>query len=203
MKIHCKKILSLLLAICMLLTLSPVTPVTAEETATATNETTLSTTEEITETDALADVPAIDLTADCAILNYVDEEVFEAGNHVLRLHDEETLSSYVFLNADGTKTVYYLDEAVKFVDSDGAIQEKDVTLALSGTAYTTTRNDISLSIPTNPTNGITLIWNGHAVRIIPQGGTLGETVLDGNSIRYTDYYGECMDLVYTPTLAGV
>ena len=201
MKIHCKKILSLLLAICMLLTLSPVTPVAAEETAT--NETTLSTTEEIIETDAMAAAPAMDLTADCAILNYVDEEVFAAGNHVLRLAEEETLSSYVFLNADGTKTVYYLDEAVKFVDSDGTIQEKDVTLALSGTAYTTTRNDISLSIPTNPANGITLIWNGHAVRIIPQGGTLSDIVLDGNSIRYTDYYGEGMDLVYTPTLTGV
>ena len=55
---------------------------------------------------------------DCKILDYVHEEVFEEGDHLGRMEEEETLSSYVFLNKDGTRTAYYLDEAVKFVDID-------------------------------------------------------------------------------------
>ena len=143
------------------------------------------------------------LSKDCKILNYVHAEVFGSANHVARLASEETLSSYVFLNADGTRTAYYLDEAVKFVDADGKVQEKDLMLVPTVGGYTTEKNDIGLSIPTNPASGVTLLWNNTAVRIIPQGGTVGETVVEDNTVRYVDYYGSGMDLVYTPTLSGL
>ena len=110
------------------------------------------------------------LSKDCKILNYVHAEVFGSANHVARLASEETLSSYVFLNADGTRTAYYLDEAVKFVDADGKVQEKDLMLVPTVGGYTTENNDIGLSIPTNPASGVTLLWNNTAVRIIPAPG---------------------------------
>jgi hypothetical protein len=143
------------------------------------------------------------LSEDCKILNYVHAEVFSSANHVARLTSEETLSSYVFLNEDGTRTAYFMDEAVKFVDANGIIQEKDLTLVPTVGGYTTEKNDIELTLPTDPSRGITLLWNNTAVRIIPQGGTLGEAVVEDNTVRYVDYYGNGADLVYTPTLSGL
>ena len=96
-----------------------------------------------------------------------------------------------------------MDEAVKFVDANGIIQEKDLTLVPTVGGYTTEKNDIELTLPTDPSSGITLIWNNTAVRIIPQGGTVGEAVVEDNTVRYVDYYGNGADLVYTPTLSGL
>lgn len=33
---------------------------------------------------------------ECRILDYVDKEVFEKGNHVAQIREEETLDTYVF-----------------------------------------------------------------------------------------------------------
>lgn len=185
-----KKLIALLLAIAMLLPLLPYYA-SAEEPAEA----------------APAQAPEITpepLEPNCRILNYVDESVFLAGNHVARLPAEESLSSYVFLNADGTRTVYYMDEAVKYVDSGGNILEKDVTLSAALDGYATTQNDLTLSLPADPATGIRINWNGHTVSILPQGGSLSHPqTLEGNSVKYPDYFGQGIDLVYTPTLSGL
>lgn len=187
-----KKLLSLLLAVSLLLSAAPIPPAAATEAPAAPSET------------VAAEQAAIHLDADCQILNYVDEEVFTAGNHVLRLPAEETLSSYAFLNADGTKTVYYMDEAVKFVDTDGTVQEKDIALTAAVGGYATTRNNISLTIPDDPSAGIRLAYGGHSVTLTPEGGTLSAPAERAeNSIRYLNYYGKGTALVYTPTLSGV
>jgi hypothetical protein len=127
-----KKSVALLLSLALLLTTMPcVSTAAAEEIAvTPTSQTLTETTEAHTLSTEQEEISVSALTADCGILSYVDEEVFESGNHVLRLPEEETLSTYVFLNSDGTKTVYYMDENVKFVDSDGNIHEKNLTLTL-------------------------------------------------------------------------
>lgn len=201
------KILAFLLALVMALTLVPSSAVAASEDNSTRSEST--TQPETTATDSLLEAAATEkpttaeLTANCEILNYVDLEVFEANNHVLRLKSEETSDTYVFLNENGTKTVYYLDDDVKFVDANGITQEKNLTLTSSVGGYATTKNNVGLSIPTNPTSGITINWNGKTVRLIPQGGTLGRTVMENNTVRYPDYYGEGTTLVYTPTLTGV
>ena len=185
-----KKLIALLLAIAMLVTLLPYYA-SAKETAEA--------------APALApEITPEPLEPDCRILNYVDEAVFLAGNHVARLPAEESLSSYVFLNADGTRTVYYMDEAVKYVDRAGNILEKDVTLAAAQNGYATTQNDLTLSLPADPATGIRMNWNGHTVSIRPQGGSLAQPqTLEGNSVKYPDYFGQGIDLVYTPTLSGL
>lgn len=200
-KRECRKLISLLLILCMLLTAIPASADSVElsgsemtkveqQASTVVEQPQLSTTAQI-------------LSEDCKILNYVNAEVFSSANHVARLTSEETLSSYVFLNEDGTRTAYFMDEAVKFVDANGIIQEKDLTLVPTVGGYTTEKNDIELTLPTDPSRGITLLWNNTAVRIIPQGGTIGETVVEDNTVRYVDYYGNGADLVYTPTLSGL
>lgn len=201
---------SVILVICLLLTgLPSAVPVAAAKVdEPLTNTITEST---ATEPQAIAEqatvteeVPVLQLDADCQILNHVDPEVFAAGNHIARLPDRETLSSYVFLNADGTQTVYYMDQPVKFEKADGTVVEKNLTLAAASEGYTTTQNDIQLTIPTNPTNGIRLVYDEHQITLIPQGGTLSKAAqATDNSITYPDYYGEGMSLRYTPTLSGV
>ena len=77
-----------------------------------------------------------------------------------------------------------------------------ITAATEG--YTTTQNDIQLTIPTNPTNGIRLVYDNHQITLIPQGGTLTKAAqATDNSVTYPNYYGEGMSLRYTPTLSGV
>ena len=198
------KALSLLLILCLLLQYFPALPVVAEETAPS-------------DTALPASEPAQPLTEQCRILDHVDADVFASGNHVARLPEEEQLYSYVFQNADGSKTVYYMDQAVKFVDANGIVQEKNLTLTavasdltpnamgITPTAgYTTACNDVGLYLPLSPADGIRLSYGAQNVTVIPQGGDSGVTAsVDGSSIVYRDYYGPGMSLVYTPSLSGV
>ena len=190
-----RKLIAFLVALCLLLTGLPGTPVKA--TAAEAEKESVS-----AEASALAALPAYQPEGDCKILNYVHADVFVQGDHVARLHEEESLSSYAFLNRDGTKTVYYLDEVVKFEAADGRILEKDLTLRSEKGGYATTQNDVSLHLPASPASGVRLSYNNKQVTLIPQGGT-GTAASDGKAVRYDDYYGPGMDLVYTPTMDGV
>lgn len=68
-------------------------------------------------------IDPVELSEESQIFNYVHQEIFEKHAHVQRLTSEETLDSYVFLNADGSRTSYFLNEQVKFVDTHGVIHE--------------------------------------------------------------------------------
>lgn len=197
MKRHTNKALvSLALIVSMLLSLLPNLPQ-----ATATDLTAAPTQEAAVLPEKS---PVYQLDASCKLLSYVDEAVFAEGNHIARLPSEETLSTYAFLNSDGTKTVYYMNEPVKFIDSDGKVVEKDIALTAAAGGYTTTRNDIQLTIPSNPTSGIRLTYGGKYVTLIPEGGTLSTAPqATDNSVTYPNYFGTGMSLVYTPTLSGV
>ena len=210
MKRTTKVRISLLLVVCMLLSGLPnAVSVAATEadkplTSLITESTPTETLAVSKETAVMEEIPVLQLDADCQILNHVDPEVFAAGNHIARLPEQETLSSYVFLNADGTQTVYYMDQPVKFEKADGTVVEKNLTLAAATEGYTTTQNDVQLTIPTNPTNGIRLVYDSHQITLIPQGGTLANAAqATDNSVTYPNYYGEGMSLRYTPTLSGV
>ena len=127
----------------------------------------------------------MELAKDSSILKYVDAEVFRSGNHIARLNAEETLSSYAFLNSDGSKTVYYLAEEVKYVDASGKIREKDLTLTSAVGGYTTASNDVGLTLPNNPANGISLTYGNYSISLIPQGGTLRKALaLENNAVTY-------------------
>lgn len=195
-----KRPAALLTALCLLIALLPSAAVEAE---TMQEQPSLSTSSTLTETSNI--IPTLETVAqDCKILNYVDEAVFRQNNHLSRLESEESLDNYVFLNQDGSKTVYYMGEAVKYRDSTGTIREKDITLTLRNGNYTTTQNNVLLSIPTNLSNGIRLNYEGYQVSLQPQGGSmLTLPRLVDNTVSYTNYFGTGMTLNYTPTLSGL
>ncbi len=191
-----KALVSLALIVSMLLSLLPNLPQ-----ATATDLTAAPTQEAAVLPDKS---PVYQLDASCKLLSYVDEAVFTEGNHIARLPSEETLSTYAFLNSDGTKTVYYMNEAVKFIDSDGKVVEKDIALTAATGGYTTTRNNISLALPSDPAKGIRLTYEGKYITLTPQGGALRTaTQATDSSVTYPNFFGAGMSLVYTPTLSGV
>ena len=114
------------------------------------------------------------------------------------------------------------DEPVKYRDSAGVVREKDLTLKSVGpdsspemgtlaaggsqavSGYVTTANDIGLTLPTNPSDGIRLTYEGAQITLIPQGGTQGVTAqLAEGGVNYPDFFGKGMSLRYTPLLSGV
>lgn len=122
-----KRILSVLLAVCTVLTALciPPAPAVAQSTeplASAQIE------EAITLPVEEEPITLETLTEDCKILQYVDEEAFAAADHAFRLPYLEELDTYVFQNTDGTRSIYYLYENVKYIDEQGNIREKDNTL---------------------------------------------------------------------------
>lgn len=142
------------------------------------------------------------LCEDSGIFRYIDKDNFLQLEHVARLTEEETLNTYVFQNQDGTKSVYYMGENVKYVAPDGSIRDKDITLVSVADGYTMRDNEVQLVLPAQAAEGIAVSYNGNSVRLIPQGGD-GAAVLVDNSIIYENYYGRRTALRYTPTLSGV
>jgi hypothetical protein len=60
------------------------------------------------------------------------------------------LGTYVFNNIDGTRTVYFMGEDVKFVDKNGEIKEKDITLSSTKGGYAIGESNVELFIPLLP-----------------------------------------------------
>lgn len=202
-----KKTIALLLAICLLPVIRPIHAVTEDNS-------TLSPAPEVQTQTAIEPAELKDssnsaevlsaLVEGSQILTHVHEDVLRENKHVARLTQEESLSNYVFLNSDGSKTVYYMDEEVKFIDTDGTLKEKNLNLSLGRDGYSTTLNDVGLTLPTKPSSGIRLSYSGYDITLTPEDGSnLVVARQNGNSITYPDYFGTGMSLVYTPTLSGV
>ena len=80
---------------------------------------------------SITGIPTLDAEIkNSAILNYIDSETLAKGGHISRCPELETLSSYVFKNADGTRTVYYMDHPVKYLDSNGTVNDINLTIHL-------------------------------------------------------------------------
>lgn len=75
--------------------------------------------------------------------------------HVHRLREQESdLSTVIFQNRDGTKTMYCFDEPVKYRDANGQVQDKDNSLVLvddgaylDGYRFTNKASDIRTYYP--------------------------------------------------------
>lgn len=99
-----------------------------------------------------------------------DEAV--AQSHIKRLYDEEgnDLYTIIFLNVDGTKTMYKYDFPVKYVDDSGVIQ--DITLQITdserGTEkFKTANNSTITTFSRYLTDGISLMGNETNITLIP------------------------------------
>ena len=105
-----------------------------------------------------ADDPSI--AKDSKILHYIDSAQFNAAKHTQRLTHLEDLNTYVFANADGTRSVYMMDENVKYIDKSGIVKEKDLTLTSKSGGFGIAQSDMDLLIPNDPVKGIDLAYSG-------------------------------------------
>ena len=88
------------------------------------------------------------------VSNYIDYEMALKSKHIERLYNEETLSTIVYRNADNTKTVYFFDEDIKFVDLNGDVVEKNIELTAKDSHYTTKQNNVTLKLPGELSDGV-------------------------------------------------
>ncbi|MBR6697109.1 MAG: Ig-like domain-containing protein [Lachnospiraceae bacterium] len=174
--------------------------------ADSTKTTTTTTSSTIGEISATDEVELVEDFTNSPVLKYVNAESFVKNNHVKRLKDEEELNTYMFKNADGTKTMYMMYENVKYIDKFGNVKDKDISLKLDNDVYKVTDNNVALSIPKAPQNGIEVNYDNNIVKITPSGNASESkivTTMENNAVTYKNYYGEGIDLRYTPLLSGV
>ena len=139
----------------------------------------------------------------CSILNYVDEKEFMSNGFTKRVYGEEDLNTYVFERDDGTRSLYVLGEDVKYLDANGAIIEKDITLEKTPEGYSTKQNNVGLLLPDKLSEGIRVSFGEEELFIFAPGGINSESVIIDNSVKYINAYGENAHLVLTPTLSGL
>ena len=205
------KLLSMIIAISLLLTGS-ILPITASaltddngsENQIALGDEMLKS-EKLTLSDkAVLHAEDLEISEESMILKYIDSSQFNAAKHVQRLTELEDLNTYVFANADGTRSIYMMHENVKYVDEDGTVREKDISLESRTGGFGIVQSNVELLIPNNPVQGIDLEYSGFAIKLIPLGltNTVSAAQSD-NSVVYDEAYGENTKLVYTPMLSGV
>lgn len=151
---------------------------------------------------------------------YVDATTALSHGHVARVYAEEDLNSIVYRNTDGTKTAYFFDYNVKYVDENGVTKDKDITLATKAGGFGLTQSDISLTIPTDITNGVEFTHNGNYIKLTPLRETIIEESLSmsaaalnkpqfavknaqKNEISYQKAFGNNTSLRYVPTMDGI
>ena len=139
------------------------------------------------------------------IRDYVDNETLDEAGHVARINEEEALNTYVFLNRDGTKSVYYMDDNVRYVDENGETVEKDLTIIRKNKGYTLKANDVKLWFPDVLSDGISVKYDEFHLTLYPQGVADTEEVIidEYERITYPGVFGENTVLAYTPTLSGL
>ena len=144
------------------------------------------------------------VASDSPIFRHIDKTAFDEKKHTKRFENEEKLNTYVFGNDDGSKTVYYMHENVKYKDKEGKIKDKDISLVKKNKGYGIAQNEVELFLPENPKEGIDVEYSGHIVTIIPQGNN--DTAVakqDADAVVYEKYFDENSSLKYTPLLSGV
>ena len=90
-------------------------------------------------------------------------------NHVQRLYSDEgeDLNKVVFLNADGTKTMYLYDFPVKYVDTNGIIRDVSLDIADTVAGFETASGSAVTTFATNMSDGISLRGNDVEISLVP------------------------------------
>ena len=102
----------------------------------------------------------------------IDYDEAVAKNHIARLYEDEgtDLNKIIFLNIDGSKTMYTFDFPVKYVDENGNIQDIRLEIADSTTnsgEFETAASNTVTTFSANFTDGIALEGNDTEIRLIP------------------------------------
>ena len=157
----------------------------------------LSQNEKVTTTDEIylndvvgANIDGILTEADVPEIVGYQEAV--AKDHIARLYEDEgsDLNKIVFLNADGSKTMYLFGFPVKYINEAGNIQDIRLEIA-DNTAksgeFKTAANDVITSFPAKFTDGISLKGNETEIRLAPVLPTInsGEQTTATNGVTAT------------------
>ena len=152
----------------------------------------------------------------------------EEGGHVHRLREqEEDLNTVVFQNTDGSKTMYYFADPVKYEDADGTINDKSNDLSdlidkdeyCDDYAYVNADNDIRTYFPDSldEDSGVILEYNEINIEMYPSNRSpysyaesnaptkvevSNEMDSFDDAIEYEDVFGDSSTLRYTPLFNG-
>lgn len=142
----------------------------------------------------------------------IDDDIIDANKNVRRLYDQETdLNSVLFINSDGSKTLYSFEYPIKYVDATGSIQDKSNELfpigsATSVYAYVNSRNDINTYFPNqlSSNHGVKLDAKMGDIILAPDSTSVCsvDTNSQNSSVIYEQPFGEFTRLRYTPTFTG-
>ena len=122
------------------------------------------------QSDVLGSVADIELDLS-AVPDIVGEQKAKSAGHVRRLYsEEENLNSVVFANSDGTRTAYYFDHPVKYLDSDGNV--KDISLEIKqhdklNGAYASADSRTQTIFSAKMADGILLSDTDVSIKLVP------------------------------------
>ena len=151
----------------------------------------------------------------------ISEAQVRENGHVVRLREQETdLSTICFQNRDGTKSVYFYGDPVKYIDSRGNIRDKSNVIheitgeATQKYAYVSDENDINTYFPKELSKDTSIVVDSGDYQIklypvyitdnFPVANKVVDTELsERNYIYYDDAFGRSTSLRYTPTFEGV
>lgn len=159
-------------------------------------------------------------TSLAAIPECLSLDILEYNGNIVRLQNEEPdLNSIVYLNHDGTKSLYYFQEAIKYVDSSGHVKDKSdklyptpSSISRAGYAYQNTYNDIVTQFPESftPERGVRVTKDDNIIEMIPKveenmspAAASNVTLLDDTTVIYSNVFGQDTAVNYSPTFTGV
>lgn len=156
---------------------------------------------------------------DYEIPEVISAKDIKEKEHANRLFAQETDDySIVYQNKDGSKTMYYFDEPVKYTDENGTVCDKSTKLSESdkdGYAFVSADNDINVYMPEQLDNetGIIVKSGEYTIEMSPVDSdkanvsdiiTETENKYDEHDIvEYTDVFGVDTTIEYSAQLNGV
>lgn len=156
---------------------------------------------------------------DYEIPEVISAKDIKEKEHANRLFAQETDDySIVYQNKDGSKTMYYFDEPVKYTDENGTVCDKSTKLSESdkdGYAFVSADNNINVYMPEQLDNetGIIVKSGEYTIEMSPVDSDkadvsdiITETVNkydEHDIVEYTDVFGDDTTIEYSAQLNGV
>lgn len=133
------------------------------------------------------------------------ERVVDLTKHVKRLAKEETDEySAIFLNTDGSKTMYLFASPIKYRSSDGTLHDKNAKFVSCDAGIGMFENDAQLIFDSESLQSVTMKYQDHLVSFDPcslKKGTVGQ--MSGECIRFDKGLENDGTLLYEPLLSGI
>ncbi|MBO4452489.1 MAG: hypothetical protein J5793_00995, partial [Clostridia bacterium] len=143
----------------------------------------------------------------------MDYETAFGKGHVKRMYDEESdLNTAVFLNGDGSRSLYLFYENIKYVDESGVVRDKSNALSESEGGYENEANDLKVRYGKSVTEGVKLSFDKYEIVMTPVEASQSagpalpksdEKSGEINGVTYANVFGEGTSVVYTQSLSGV